>query len=148
MLKLLKPVQGILTQRFGARPEFYKKFGFAGHEGVDWGAPIGTPVYASYDGVIRIVFPNGVNYGNHLRLLHVDPEGKRFETVYAHLDKFADSIFVGKAVKQGDLIGYVGNTGNSSGPHLHFHVRWQDRIGVKGYPSGIVNPESYFKEGL
>jgi murein DD-endopeptidase MepM/ murein hydrolase activator NlpD len=87
------------------------------HDGVDLVAPMSTPVYAASDGVVTGAAPNG-GYGNWIQLDH---RGK-VSTVYGHLSSFAPGIEVGKYVTQGELIGFVGNTGRSTGPHLHFEI--------------------------
>jgi murein DD-endopeptidase MepM/ murein hydrolase activator NlpD len=87
------------------------------HEGVDLAAPTGTPVYAASDGVVTGAAPNG-GYGNWIR---IDHQGSS-STVYGHLSEFAPGIKEGVQVSQGELIGFVGNTGRSTGPHLHFEI--------------------------
>ena len=99
------------------------------HEGVDLAADIGTPIHAAGDGVIKGAQPNG-GYGNWIEIEHdgVDfttaLQGKpaKISTVYGHLSAFAPGIAPGVRVKQGDVIGYVGSTGRSTGPHLHFEI--------------------------
>ncbi|MDI3291440.1 M23 family metallopeptidase [Polyangium sp. 15x6] len=88
------------------------------HQGTDYGAPKGTPVYASYRGTISFVGPHGA-HGNWVAIVH--PDGT--ETGYAHLSKFAPGLEVGDQVRAHQLIGYVGSTGRSTGPHLHFSAR-------------------------
>ena len=80
-------------------------------------ASTGTPIYAAADGVVMGAAPNG-RYGNWVR---IDHEGK-LSTVYGHLSDFAPGIEEGAHVSQGDLIGFVGNTGRSTGSHLHFEI--------------------------
>ena len=87
------------------------------HKGVDFAAPTGTPIYAAGDGVIDKIGRNG-GYGNYIRIRHVNS----LKTAYAHMHKFAKGMSKGKRVKQGDVIGYVGTTGRSTGPHLHYEV--------------------------
>ena len=87
------------------------------HDGADLVAPTGTPVYAAADGVVIGAAPNG-GYGNWIRLDH---QGK-LSTVYGHLSSFAPGIQEGVQVSQGELIGFVGNTGRSTGAHLHFET--------------------------
>jgi len=87
------------------------------HRGVDFAAPRGTPVYAAGDGVVEEARRNG-NYGNYIRLRH----GSEYRTAYAHLKGFARGLRPGKRVNQGQVIGYVGTTGRSTGPHLHYEV--------------------------
>lgn len=93
------------------------------HKGVDYVAPKGTPVYAAADGIINKRFVSKL-YGNYVRIRHENG----FDTAYAHLDKFAESLKIGDAVKQGDLIGEVGKTGNAAEPHLHFELIYRERF--------------------
>jgi murein DD-endopeptidase MepM/ murein hydrolase activator NlpD len=113
---MVTPVNGVMTSTFGPR-----KHPILGevriHKGVDWAAPVGTPVFAAYDGTVAS-FGDGNDYGNLVRISH---NGGR-ETRYAHLSRFAPSLKDGAPVKAGDLIGYVGTTGLSTGPHLHFEL--------------------------
>jgi murein DD-endopeptidase MepM/ murein hydrolase activator NlpD len=87
------------------------------HDGADLVAPTGTSVYAASDGVVIGAAPNG-GYGNWIR---IDHQGK-LATVYGHLSSFAPGIQEGVRVSQGELIGFVGNTGRSTGSHLHFEI--------------------------
>jgi len=88
------------------------------HTGVDFGAPTGTRVRATGDATVTFAGRKG-GYGNLVILRH--PNG--FETYYAHLSAFASGIRSGRAISQGDVIAYVGSTGASTGPHLHYEVR-------------------------
>ena len=87
------------------------------HRGIDFAAPSGTPVYAAGDGVIEKAGWNG-GYGKYIRIRH----GGSFKTAYAHLRGFASNISEGVRVKQRQVIGYIGTTGRSTGPHLHYEV--------------------------
>lgn len=87
------------------------------HKGVDFAAPRGTPIYAAGNGVIEKAGRNG-GYGNYIRIRH----NNNLKTAYAHMRKFAKGMSAGKRVTQGQIIGYVGTTGRSTGPHLHFEV--------------------------
>jgi murein DD-endopeptidase MepM/ murein hydrolase activator NlpD len=87
------------------------------HTGVDWAAPVGTPILAAGDGIIEMVGGKG-GYGNYVRIRH--PNG--YSTAYGHMARYADGVAPGVAVKQGQIIGYVGNSGLSTGPHCHFEV--------------------------
>lgn len=87
------------------------------HKGVDFAAPRGTPIYAAGDGVIEKAGRNG-GYGNYIRIRH----NGTLKTAYAHLNKIKSGISPGKHVKQGQVVGYVGTTGRSTGPHLHYEV--------------------------
>lgn len=96
-----------------------KTQGLHGYNGVDFGAPIGTPVYASAEGIVIIARYGGWNggYGNYIVITH--PNGT--QTLYGHLS--ALTVSQGDAVNRGEVIGAVGSTGKSTGPHLHFEVR-------------------------
>ena len=88
------------------------------HEGIDLVAPAGTLVYAAADGVVVGAAPNG-RYGNWIRIEH----SSKLATVYGHLSAFAPGIEPGEAVVRGELIGFVGSTGRSTGAHLHFELQ-------------------------
>jgi murein DD-endopeptidase MepM/ murein hydrolase activator NlpD len=88
------------------------------HEGIDLVASAGTPVYAAGDGVVAGAAPNG-RYGNWIRIEH----SAKLATVYGHLMAFAPGIEPGERVARGELIGFVGNTGRSTGAHLHFELQ-------------------------
>jgi murein DD-endopeptidase MepM/ murein hydrolase activator NlpD len=87
------------------------------HTGVDWAAPSGTPILAAGDGTVDEVGRHG-GYGNYVRLRHANG----FATAYGHMSRFAAGMAPGVSVKQGQIIGFVGSTGMSTGPHLHFEV--------------------------
>ena len=91
------------------------------HEGVDLAAPLGAPVLAAGDGVVRQAEARG-GYGNWVM---IDHDGGHLSTGYAHLLGFAPGLVAGAHVKQGEVIAFVGNTGHSTGPHLHYEV-WVD----------------------
>ena len=120
---LLKtPIDGArLSSNFGMRKHPISGFNKL-HKGVDFAAPRGTPIYAGGDGVIDYANFNG-GYGKYIKIRH----NSEYKTAYAHLSNFKKGIFVGKRVKQGDIIGYVGSTGNSTGPHLHYEILYQDK---------------------
>jgi murein DD-endopeptidase MepM/ murein hydrolase activator NlpD len=96
------------------------------HQGLDFAAPTGTPIMAAGDGVVEYAGRKG-NYGNYIRIRHPN----EYHTVYAHMSRFASGIRQGARVKQGQTIGYVGSTGMSTGPHLHYEVH---------HRGGHVNP--------
>ena len=101
------------------------------HDGIDLVAPAGTPIYSAGDGVVVGAEPNG-RYGNWIRIEH----GQKLATVYGHLMAFAPGIQPGEQVVQGELIGFVGSTGRSTGAHLHFELH------VDGKPvNPITSPE-------
>jgi murein DD-endopeptidase MepM/ murein hydrolase activator NlpD len=87
------------------------------HNGVDWAAPSGTPIVAAGDGIVESAGRDGA-YGNYIRIRHANG----FQTGYGHLSRFASGLEPGVHVKQGQVIGYVGSTGLSTGPHCHFEV--------------------------
>lgn len=87
------------------------------HWGVDYAAPKGTKIFAGGDGVIQVAKYNG-GYGNYIKIRH----NSEYSTAYGHMWKFAKGIKPGVRVKQGQVIGYVGSTGRSTGPHLHYEV--------------------------
>ncbi|MGE0740482.1 MAG: peptidoglycan DD-metalloendopeptidase family protein [Hyphomonadaceae bacterium] len=87
------------------------------HRGTDFAAPTGTPILAAGDGTIVRVGPFGA-FGNYVRIRHANG----YETAYAHMSRFARGMRAGVRVRQGQVIGYVGTTGRSTGPHLHYEV--------------------------
>jgi len=119
---LKTPLDGArLSSNFGMRKHpisGYNKM----HKGVDFAAPIGTPIYAGGNGVIEYVGNNG-GYGKYIRIRH----NNEYKTAYAHLSGYKKGIAKGKRVNQGDVIGYVGNTGVSTGPHLHYEIIFQNK---------------------
>jgi murein DD-endopeptidase MepM/ murein hydrolase activator NlpD len=119
-----RPLQGggRLSSRFGSRvhPIFKSR---RMHTGIDLAAPKGTPIYASGDGVIeKAGWVSG--YGKKVEIEHVNG----FETGYGHMSRIADGIKPGVRVRQGQVIGYVGSTGNSTGNHLHFEIKVNSRV--------------------
>jgi len=106
------------------------------HTGVDWSAPRGTPVVASGDGTVTYRKWKG-GYGNHVEIRHRNG----YVTTYSHLSAFARGVSAGDRVKQGQVIGYIGSTGLSTGPHLHYEVmvngRYVDPMKIK-LPRGRV----------
>jgi len=99
------------------------------HEGMDFTSKIGTPIYATGDGVVARADNTVSGYGNHIVIRH----GFGYETLYAHLSKY--KCRAGQRVKRGDIIGLVGSTGRSEGPHLHYEVHKNGRI---------VNPLNFY----
>ncbi|MFM2388921.1 MAG: hypothetical protein RLZZ437_476 [Pseudomonadota bacterium] len=121
------PVQGTLTSKFG--PRFHPILKVTKlHAGVDWAAPTGTPIVAIGAGNISFLGVAG-GYGNVIYIEH----GNGIQSRYAHMDAFGPGMANGKAVNKGDLIGYVGTTGRSTGPHLHFEIH------VAGSPVDPLN---------
>jgi murein DD-endopeptidase MepM/ murein hydrolase activator NlpD len=114
---LRTPIDGArLTSTYGMRKHpilGYSKM----HKGVDFGASKGTPIMASGSGVIDALGPNG-GYGNYVRIRH----NSEYSTAYAHMSAFPKGLKKGDRVEQGQVIGYVGSTGRSTGPHLHYEI--------------------------
>lgn len=122
------PVTGTVTSRYGAREE--TEVVSANHAGIDIGANTGTPIYAAMDGTVTVSSEEG-EYGKH-----IDIENGEVLTRYAHCSKLL--VKEGQKVNQGDKIAEVGSTGNSTGPHLHFEIRRENRT---------VNPEKIIDFG-
>jgi len=152
---LSSPVKnGVLTQEYGetefAKHAYRTKF----HNGIDYGISVGTPIYAAADGSVSVIDNNDrgssrfdrFQYGKYILLSH----DNNLTTLYAHLSQ-NNLVSVGQQVKKGDLIGYSGNTGYSTGPHLHFTVYWTPSIKFKSVPPAAgrvpigvtVNPKDY-----
>src|SRR5690606_33220038 len=114
---LRTPVDGArLSSGFGMRRHpilGYSKM----HRGIDFAAPTGTPIMAAGSGVLQFVGRKG-GYGKYISIRH----NAEYTTAYAHMSRFAPGMSVGKRVKQGDIIGHIGTTGRSTGPHLHYEV--------------------------
>ena len=106
----------------------YRKF----HAGMDFSAKTGTPIYSTGDGVVRKVISAG-GYGKHIVIDH----GFGYETLYGHMSKF--NVKKGQKVKRGEVIGFVGNTGLSSGPHLHYEVHKNKKV---------MNPVNFYYNDL
>jgi murein DD-endopeptidase MepM/ murein hydrolase activator NlpD len=103
------------------------------HEGLDFSAPTGTEIYATGDGVVKSVRTSAIGYGKNVVIDH----GFGYETLYAHMHDF--NVKEGQKVQRGDVIGYVGDTGKSTAPHLHYEVRIKNRA---------VDPAHYFFKDL
>lgn len=108
---------GRFTSGFGWR-QHPMGGGAAHHRGLDIAAPSGTPVRAAASGMI-VAFGRRGAFGRMVRIRHAG----ELETVYAHLSRYAEHLEVGRRVRQDEVIGYVGSSGRSSGPHLHFEIR-------------------------
>lgn len=128
------PLDGArLSSRFGKRK--HPILGYTRlHAGVDFAAPTGTPIYAAGDGTVVMATVNG-GYGKYIKIRH----NGTYSTAYAHLNGYARGVRSGKRVRQGQVIGYVGSTGRSTGPHLHYEIHREGRqinpLGLK-LPSG------------
>ena len=123
----INPINGVITSRFGIRNSENKEIdGY--HTGLDIAADKGSLICASMQGIVDEVSSVG-DYGNHIKI-----RCNNVTTLYAHLDKIL--VIEGQIVSQGQTIGTVGSTGNSTGPHLHFEIRIDDRF---------INPERILK---
>ena len=114
---ILTPIDGArISSRYGRRRHpilGYTKM----HRGIDFAAPRGTPIYAAGHGTVEVAGRNG-GYGKYIRLRH----NGSYKTAYAHLKGYARGVSRGRRVRQGQVIGYVGSTGRSTGPHLHYEI--------------------------
>ncbi len=118
-----------ISSEFGVRRNPFGGYSYENHEGTDFVGPYGTPIFATADGVVgRADYYGG--YGNTVTIKH----GYGYETLYAHMSKIAAEP--GAEVKRGDVVGYLGNTGRSSGPHLHYGVY---------YKGNAINPRNVMK---
>ncbi|ESA36002.1 peptidase m23 [Leptolyngbya sp. Heron Island J] len=118
-----------ISSEFGLRRNPFGGSSYENHEGTDFVGPYGTPIIATADGVVgRADYYGG--YGNTVTLKH----GYGYETLYAHMSEVA--VASGARVKRGDVVGYLGNTGRSSGPHLHYGVY---------YKGDAINPRTVMK---
>jgi len=140
------PVAGArLSSRYGKRK--HPILGFTKmHRGVDFAAPKGTPIMAAGDGVIEALGRKG-NYGKYIRIRH----NSTYKTAYGHLSRYKRGLKKGKRVKQGNIIGYVGSTGRSTGPHLHYEVikngKKTNPLSVR-LPAGDALKDNEFKNFL
>ncbi len=136
---LRTPIDGArLTSAFGLRA--HPILGYSAvHKGVDFGAPQGTPVQAAGDGVVEMAGWQGA-YGQYVRIRH----NSEYATAYAHLSRLASGVRQGDRIRQGQVIGYVGSTGRSTGPHLHYEVM---RRGTQVNPIAVQFPTARKLEG-
>ena len=108
------------------------------HKGMDFSAPTGTPIYATSDGKVIRVDGRAPGYGKHIRIDH----GFGYVTLYAHLSKY--NVRRGQEVKRGDVIGFVGNTGRSVAPHLHYEIRKDGKhLNPINFYYGDLNTEEF-----
>ena len=124
---------GRVTQWFGERPEKYRPLGLAGHNGIDYSAPVGTPVLAAHEGIVTVGEDPG-GYGKFVRVIT-----RNRVTIYAHLSAITRQD--GDQVQAGEQIGLSGNTGWSTGPHLHFGLKWMH--GANQAYLGWVDPKPF-----
>ncbi len=108
------------------------------HYGIDYGAPVGTPVKVIADGYVKYTGWKG-GYGNYIRIRHANG----YETGYGHLKKIRKGIYKGRRVRQGEIIGWVGMTGITTGPHLHFEIlkngKFMNFLRIKSPPKKVLS---------
>ena len=128
-----------ISSGFGIRTDPFTKAKKM-HWGMDFAAPRGTPIYATGDGVVVRADSRASGYGKHIRIDH----GFGYETLYGHMYKF--NVHRNQKVKRGDLIGFVGSTGRSDGPHVHYEI-FKDgkRINPINFYYGSLTAEEYSK---
>lgn len=154
LTKLLAPLDVLrITQPFAKNYIDYSQFGMKGHNGLDFACPVGTKVYAAHAGEVYATN----NTGGYGLVVWIRSKELGIETVYGHLSQFQDGLKNGDAVRAGQVIALSGDTGHSTGPHLHFGVRRLYWIGsgagpyVRDYENGYfgyIDPMPYFEEGI
>ncbi len=131
----------VITQRFGANPQIYGRFGLPGHEGIDFRAKMNTNIYCSFPGEVYRVHtnPNSHAYGIHVRIRH----RYSYKTIYGHLMKVL--VGEGEKIEAGQLIGIADSTGASTGSHLHMSLKLNGATirGETDYPKDIIDPSQY-----
>jgi len=145
--KFIWPLDKVyITQGFGERPEYYKKYGMKGHNGVDlrtrhWDTPLGKMYVVSMDDgvVLEVVNPGTSGYGRYIKVKHTDGS----TMLYGHLHK--SYVYKGQVVKQGQRIGLTDNTGDSSGPHLHITYKPAKPNTANGF-GGAEDPIPFIKK--
>lgn len=133
----IKRTQDECKQGFAS---LYKKWGLKGHNGIDISAPVGTPLLSATNGMVSHVAAKDTGFGIYCEVfttVYDDKEKKRHycKFRYAHLSQM--KVEIGQRVRVGDLIGYTGNTGSSTGPHLHMDFKWAAENGLSlNYSNG------------
>lgn len=136
---LRTPINGArLSSRYGLRHHPIKGFSIM-HQGVDFAAPLGTPVMASGSGTVTFGGWKG-NYGKYVSIRH----NHEYSTAYAHLSRIAPKVRSGGRISQGDVLGYVGDTGMATGPHLHYEVH---KYGRQVNPARVKFPPGRILQG-
>ncbi|MDI6400765.1 M23 family metallopeptidase [Balneolaceae bacterium ANBcel3] len=136
----IRPINGMILSGYGMRRHPVLGYNRM-HEGVDFRARVGTPIYATGDGVVRSASRRGT-YG----LMLVIDHGHGYETRYAHLSSIADGLRPGTKVERGQVVAKSGNSGVTSGPHLHYEVRQNGRpVDPLNYMFADLTPEEYIE---
>lgn len=115
-----------ISQLFWERPEAYAQFWWKGHNGIDFAVPVWTKIFSTHPGIVKVINSGKKGYGLHVKIMRqLNDWG--YETIYAHLSK----VYVkdGDFVTSKNILWDSGNTGNSTGPHLHFWLRFYDKNG-------------------
>ena len=137
-LPVIKPTKGILLSGYGIRFHPVLKYRIM-HHGLDFRAKVGTPIYATGDGVVKTAKRKGT-LGNLVEIDH----GFGYVSRYAHLSSFSRGIKPGQKVKRGEVIGLSGNTGRTTGPHLHYEVLQNGKsVDPINYLFAEITPEEY-----
>lgn len=144
------PGREYITQTFGANPNYYGKFKLPGHEGIDFHAPSGSPIFALAKGMVKEINRTGLKpdgathaYGVFVRIDHEDG----YQTTYAHLERAL--VMVGEWVLGGQLIGLADNTGNIKSGSSHLHVTLKRfPTGQPGWKYNIVDPRPFLQQLL
>lgn len=137
---LATPINGArISSRYGIRKDPFHGYSRM-HRGLDYSAPVGTAILAAGDGIVQLTKNQSHGYGKHVQIKH----NGTYSTLYAHMSKFANGVKPGIKIKQGQVIGYVGNTGRSKGPHLHYEVIEK---GVKVNPAKVRFPKAQTLKG-
>lgn len=141
MNELIKPFHGNypITQLYGENAAAYAHFGIPGHNGIDWGMKEGTIIKPAAPGHILEIKSDPAGYGNYVKISHGD-----YHSLYAHFREA--NVIVGQEVDTNTIIGWSGNTGNSTGSHLHFGFKDLQQLdnGFHGY----IDPMPYIKNGV
>lgn len=128
--------QGELTQTFGANPADYARFGLAGHNGLDYGCVVGTPLAAPCDGVLSHGDDGTDGFGLYVKITNTDGG---YYTLLGHLSQIL--VPDGQAVVKGQIVAQSGNTGNSTGPHVHLGLKFLN--GSNPAYQGAVDPTPF-----
>lgn len=146
-MKLLKPVDAVISQKFGNPAKMYTDLGLLGHNGIDYACKTGTKIKACADGEVTYA---GGDILSGIGIVIIHPQFN-IKSIYWHLKSF--SVKVGDKVKQGQVIALSDNTGRSTGPHLHFAIKpvqlneagwlWDNTENTNGY-RGAIDPMPYF----
>lgn len=114
-----------ISQKFGINKAFYSKYGLAGHDGVDFATPVGTPLLSPMDGLVIAAKKDSTGYGYHVKIW----DKKEWCYLVGHMSRIDVKLY--QSVKSGQVIGMSGNTGNSTGPHSHHAMCRTNILGIR-----------------